>query len=190
MRKLLALHTMPSRRISLTIMVLMIVGGFACAQAGSQDYDLVILNGRVMDPETNFDAVANVGIRDGRIAVITDEAISGEESIDATGHVVAPGFIDTHNHWQRTMGYKIALRDGVTTSFDLEFGTVGSRVDEWYAERDGESQANYGTASSHEGARSEVIDQCAEMYDAPGGLDCRAKYNGWAETVPTLEQGN
>jgi len=158
--------------------------------AMAQDYDLVILGGRVMDPETSYDAVANVGIKEGRIAVITEDSISGKEAIDATGHVVAPGFIDTHNHWQRTMGYKIALRDGVTTSFDLEFGTVGSRVDEWYAERDGKSQANYGTASSHEGARSAVIDQCAEMYDAPGGLDCRAKYNGWAETVPTLDQGN
>jgi len=158
--------------------------------AMAKDYDLVILGGRVMDPETSYDAVANVGIKDGRIAVITEKSISGKESIDATGHVVAPGFIDSHNHWQRPMGYKIALRDGVTTSFDLEFGTVGSRVDEWYAERDGKSQSNYGTASSHEGARSAVIDQCPEMYDAPGGLECRAKYNGWAETTPTLDQGN
>jgi len=162
----------------------------AATPAMAADYDVVILNGRVMDPETNFDDVRNVGIKDGRIAVITRKSISGKESIDATGHVVAPGFIETHNHWQRTMGYKIALRDGVTTSFDLEFGTVGNRVDEWYAERDGKSQANYGTASSHEGARSAVIDKCPEMYDAPGGLDCRAKYNGWAETTPTLEQSN
>ena len=162
----------------------------AASTVAAAEYDLVILGGRVMDPETSYDAVANVGIKDGRIATITNKSISGKDSIDATGHVVAPGFIDTHNHWQRTMGYKIALRDGVTTSFDLEFGTVGSRVDEWYAERDGKSQANYGTASSHEGARSEVIDKCAEMYDAPGGLACRSKYNGWAETLPTLDQGN
>ena len=119
----------------------------------AEDYDLVILGGRVMDPETAYDDIANVGIKDGRIAVITKKSISGKESIDAAGHVVAPGFIDTHNHWQRTMGYKIALRDGVTTSFDLEYGTVGSRVEEWYAERDGKTQSNYGTASSHEGAR-------------------------------------
>ena len=160
------------------------------ATAIARDYDLVILGGRVMDPETAYDAVANVGIKDGRIAVITKKSIKGKESIDATGHVVAPGFIDTHNHWQRAMGYKIALRDGVTTSFDLEFGTVGNRVDEWYAERVGKSQANYGTSSSHEGARSTVIDKCPEMYDAPGGLACRAKYNGWSETLPTLDQGN
>ena len=156
----------------------------------STEFDVVIFNGRVMDPETNFDAVRNVGILDGRIALITEADISGKETIDATDHVVAPGFIDTHNHWQRTMGYKIALRDGVTTSFDLEFGTVGSRVSEWYEERDGKSQANYGTASSHEGARSVVIDECSDMYDAPGGLVCRSKYNGWAETVPTLDQLN
>jgi len=172
--------------------IILTLAAFLCLStaAMAKDYDLVILGGRVMDPETSYDAVANVGIKDGRIAVITEKSISGKEAIDATGNVVAPGFIDGHNHWQRPMGYKIALRDGVTTSFDLEFGTVGSRVDEWYAERDGKSQSNYGTASSHEGARSAVIDQCAEMYDAPGGLQCRAKYNGWAETTPTLEQGN
>ena len=39
--------------------------------AMAADYDLVINNGRVMDPETKYDAVANVGIKDGKIAVIT-----------------------------------------------------------------------------------------------------------------------
>jgi N-acyl-D-glutamate deacylase len=159
--------------------------------AQAKDYDVVILNGRVMDPETNFDAVRNVGIKDGRIATITRKQIKGKQSIDATGHVVAPGFIDTHNHWQRTMGYKIALRDGVTTSFDLEFGTVGTRVAEWYAEREGKTQMNYGTASSHEAARSVVLDKCPDAYDAPTALACRSKkYKGWSDTIPDLEQGN
>ncbi len=44
------------------------------------DLDVVILNGRVIDPETNFDAVRNVGVKGGRIAVITKEEIQGKET--------------------------------------------------------------------------------------------------------------
>src|SRR5210317_1752837 len=89
------------------------------------EYDLVIKNGRVMDPETMFDSVANVGVKDGRIAVITKKEITGKESIDATGHVVAPGFIDTHWHYDRPWSNKLALRDGRPTVLDLEIGTHG-----------------------------------------------------------------
>jgi hypothetical protein len=78
----------------------------------------------------------------------------------------------------------------VTTSFDLEFGTLGSRVAEWYAVREGKTQMNYGTASSHEGARSIVLDQCDAMWDAPTALTCRANYHGWSDTIPSLEEGN
>ena len=69
----------------------------AVAGIGRADhaFDVVVLNGRVMDPETGFDAVRNVGITDGRIVRITEDEISGAERIDAAGHVVAPGFIDT-----------------------------------------------------------------------------------------------
>jgi len=91
-------------------------------------YDLIITGGRVMDPETNYDAVANVGIRGGRIAVITKKKITGKETIDAGGLVFAPGFIDTHFHWTRPIGYKLALRDGVTTAMDLEAVVYGPRV--------------------------------------------------------------
>jgi len=62
--------------------------------AVAADYDLVINNGRVMDPETMYDSVANVGVKDGKIAVITKDKITGKETIDAKGLVVAPGFID------------------------------------------------------------------------------------------------
>ena len=68
--------------------------------SAQQIYDVVILNGRVMDPETLFDDVANVGIKDGRIATITKQQIKGKETINAEGHVVSPGFIDTHYHKQ------------------------------------------------------------------------------------------
>jgi len=93
--------------------------------AMAANFDLVIKNGRVMDPETSYDAIANVGVKDGRIAVITKEKISGKEAIDATGHVVAPGFIDTHWHYDRPWSNKLALRDGRTTVLDLEVGRRG-----------------------------------------------------------------
>ena len=124
----------------------------------STEFDVVILNGRVMDPETNFDGIRNVGILDGRIALITEDAISGKETIDATDNVVAPGFIDTHFHWQQLLGYKIGIRDGLTSNMDLELGCAGNKIDQFYADRAGKSPANYGTASSHEFARSAVLD--------------------------------
>ena len=50
--------------------------------AQAADFDVVILNGRVTDPETEFDAVRNVGIRDARIVAITEEKLSGKETTD------------------------------------------------------------------------------------------------------------
>ena len=157
--------------------------------AAADRYDLVITGGRVMDPETMFDAVANVGIKDGRIAVITNEAISGKETIEATGLVVAPGFIDTHFHWTRPMGYKLGLRDGVTTAMDLEMGALGTHVERWYAERKGKTQANYGTASAHEFARSLILDG-ATATDTPEAQKTRAAGTGWSSREVTLEEGN
>ncbi len=96
--------------------------------AADTEFDLVILNGRVIDPETNFDDIRNVGVIDGRIALITEESISGKETVDATGKIVAPGFIDTHFHFQKPIGYSLGLRDGLTSSMDLEMGCAGSYI--------------------------------------------------------------
>jgi dihydroorotase len=61
--------------------------------------DLLIRNGRVIDPSQQFDRVADVLVRDGRIAVIgTDLPTNGATRFDASGCVVAPGFIDLHAH--------------------------------------------------------------------------------------------
>lgn len=111
----------------------------------SNTYDLVILNGRVMDPETKLDAVHNVGIKDGKIATITKDSIAGKETIDADGLVVAPGFIDMHNHNTAIpFGQKLALRDGVTTPMELEGGVYP--VQTFYGFLEGKSQTNYGAS--------------------------------------------
>ena len=106
------------------------------------DYDIVINSGRVMDPETNFDGVRNVGIRDGKIVAITKDAIKGKETIDAKGHVVAPGFIEGHQHATDPFSRKVNLRDGLTTQMDFEAGA--GDIAKWYADAEGKTQSNYG----------------------------------------------
>ncbi len=88
----------------------------------AQQFDLVLEGGRVMDPETGMDAVRNVGIRDGRIVRISSEALSGRRVVHAAGLVVAPGFIDLHQHAQDLESQRAKALDGVTTALELEIG--------------------------------------------------------------------
>lgn len=129
---------------------------FLATSACAQSFDLVINNGRVMDPETGFDAVANVGINHGFITKITTEVIEGTRTIDATGHVVAPGFIDFHSHAQSPYGHKLYARDGVTTAMDLEVGAYP--VQDFYDFWEGKAFLNHGTNVAHVGARVAVLD--------------------------------
>jgi len=128
------------------IIASLILSVLAAPALFAQDYDLVINGGRVIDPETLYDDVANVGIKDGRIATITKEKISGRETIKAKGMVVAPGFIDTHFHFQMPVGYSLGLRDGLTSSMDFEMGCAGSYIAAWYEARAGVTGPNYGCA--------------------------------------------
>lgn len=159
-----------------------------------KEYDLVITGGRVIDPETGLDAVRNVGIKGDKIAAVTKEAIQGKETIDATGHVVAPGFIDMHHHNSGVpFGEKLALRDGVTTPLELEAGVY--RVDEWYAALEGKARTNYGASVGTIPVRETIFnpgyktqfagDFIYDMMAAPGKAHTTMK---WSTQVATPEQ--
>jgi dihydroorotase len=80
--------------------------------------DLVIRNGRVIDPSVHLDRVLDVAIRDGKIAAI-GQNLQGAESVDATGMLVTPGLIDIHLHARdRELPPGTILRTGVTTMVD------------------------------------------------------------------------
>jgi hypothetical protein len=113
----------------------------------SHAYDLVLRNGRVIDPETKLDAVRNVGIDGGHIAAISTGQLTGKTIVDVTGLVVAPGFIDLHSHGQDAENYRYKAMDGVTTALELEKGVWP--VASWYAEREGKALINYGASSGH-----------------------------------------
>ena len=88
-----------STRLFFMAAVISISGVHADAKTYTSElFDTVIEGGRVMDPETNFDAIANIGIRRGKIKRITNQPLKGKRRIDANGLVVAPGFIDIHSH--------------------------------------------------------------------------------------------
>src|SRR5207248_10835615 len=120
-----------------------------------QIYDLVIQDGRVMDPESGLDAVRNLGITGGVIRAITSEPLQGKTVINAANLVVAPGFIDLHEHAQTPPSYKFQAHDGVTTSLELELGT--DDVDRFYAEREGKALINFGVSAGHEPIRAQVL---------------------------------
>lgn len=143
------------RRVSaaLALGILMVLS--ACAGQPAPTYDLVIANGRVMDPESGLDAVRHVGIRAGKIAAISETPLQGTRVVEASGHVVAPGFIDLHEHGQQEESYRMMVRDGVTSAFELEVGT--GDVAAWYAAREQGQIVNYGAAIGHIPARMKVL---------------------------------
>jgi hypothetical protein len=121
-----------------------------------QNFDLVITGGHVIDPETGLDAVRNVGIKGDKVAAVTKDKIEGKETIDAKGHIVAPGFIDMHDHNVGIpFGDRLKLRDGCTTGLELEAGV--HPVGEWYASMEGKGRLNYGASSGSLAVRETIL---------------------------------
>lgn len=189
---------MNARGVGLAIAAAVTIGLAACAgePPGSEDsagggagpFDVVVAGGRILDPETGLDAIRNVGIRDGRIEAITDAPIEGVEVLDATGAVVAAGFIDLHVHGQTPEMYGLQVMDGVTSSLELEVGT--GDVAAWYAAHDAEDALiNYGVSVGHIPARMSVLDDDGEFLPSGSAVTNQASADQLAQMEAWLQEG-
>lgn len=133
-------------------LVLCVLAALLPSLANAQGYDVVIQGGRVLDPETGLDAIRNVGITNGTIAKISADPLTGQRVIAAHGLVVAPGFIDLHQHGQDLENQRVKALDGVTTALEMEIGKPD--VAAFLRAKEGRSLINYGTTASHAAARS------------------------------------
>lgn len=130
-------------------------------------FDVVIINGRVVDPETGLDAVRNVGLKGKRIAAISTESLEGKKIIDATGLVVAPGFIDMHAHGQQLPAARAQAFDGVTTALEMESGLLP--ISKYYSDTAAEGRPiNYGASAAWTYAR--VAAKESDMPPADGTI--------------------
>jgi len=124
----------------------------ACAQ--QDQFDLVIKNGRVINPETLLDSILNVGIKGGTIEALTSNELQGKESIDARGFIVAPGFIDILSYDPNPIGVWNKLADGVTTNLAMHGGTSNPRV--WYSNYERQHEPlNFGASFFYTEARNQ-----------------------------------
>jgi imidazolonepropionase-like amidohydrolase len=154
-------------------------GNAIAQQASLSDYDVVILNGRVIDPETGLDAIRNIGIRGRKIETISSEGLRGRTALDARGLVVSPGFVDLHQHGQNAENDAVKAADGVTTALELEVGVAD--LDAWYAARAKNALINFGASIGHIPVRMVV------MHDSGGFLPSGAAAHRVA-TSQELEQ--
>jgi N-acyl-D-aspartate/D-glutamate deacylase len=125
--------------------------------AASASYDLVIRGGRVVDPETGLDAIRDVGINGNRIARVSTTALSGSRTVDARGLLVAPGFIDLHQHAQDDASGVLKAFDGVTSGLEMEIGVPDVKA--FLTRKSGHSLINFGTTASHSAARAAAFNQ-------------------------------
>lgn len=174
-----------TRRMPKHIAAVALITLSACAP--SEQYDVVISHGHVMDPDSGLDAQRNIGIRDGQIVAIGDERMRGDIEIDANGLVVAPGFIDLHAHGQTEENYRLMAQDGVTSGLELELGTAD--VNGWYDARAGGQVINYGVSVGHIPVRMKVLGDEGEMLPSGPANGERATLDQINAMRDMLEEG-
>jgi N-acyl-D-amino-acid deacylase len=144
------------------IAIAFLAGALASLSAQSPSFELVVRGGRVIDGTGAAARRADVGIRDGKLTAIGDlSGAKAKDTIDATGLVVAPGFIDVHTHADDLDEHPLAenfVRMGVTTivagncgSSSLDIAAALTRV------RGSGASVNFATLIGHNTLRSAVM---------------------------------
>jgi len=172
---------------TLAMMISTLVGCSARPREDAASYDLVILNGRVMDPASGLDGVRSLGIIGGSIRVVSEQPLTGDDTLDARGMVVAPGFIDLHQHAHDTAGYRVEVLDGTTTALELEGGTVD--IDAWYDQRVGTSLVNHGISVGHDAVRMRVMRDPGTGTPTGAAKSRASTAAELAEIVATVDRG-
>jgi N-acyl-D-aspartate/D-glutamate deacylase len=153
----------------------------------AQQYDVVLNNGRVIDPDSNLDAIRSVGIKNRKIAAISAQPLAGRTEINAQGLVISPGFIDLHSHGQTPENYAFKARDGVTTALELEVGVWP--VPQWYASRQSKAVINFGASSGHIPARMAVMHDSGTLLPRDAAVNRAATPEERKEIYSRVRQG-
>ncbi|WP_290739364.1 amidohydrolase family protein [Haliea sp.] len=178
-------HTRICGAVLLTLLFCMTLAGRPLA-AGEARHDLVIIGGRVVDPESGLDAVRNLGITGSEIVEISEGRLVGKRTIDASGLIVAPGFIDLHSHGQSLVADRMHAYDGVTTTLELESGVLP--VDEWYQSQARAGRAlNYGTSAAWTFARIAEFEGLTPRAEVQWFRDAFARKR-WVSEAASSEQ--
>ena len=170
-------------------------------------FDRVLRNGRVMDPDSGYDRIADVGIDGDKVTAISETALQGKETIDATGLVVAPGFIDVLSYEPNDLGSWYKIADGVTTNLGMHgINDVATNFFTRYGTAEPVPPVHYGGAfdnpyqrsvvsrlpkATATGAQLEALVRDFEAGVRAGwlGLDVEPEYAPWVQTDEYLALG-
>lgn len=163
-------------------------------------FDRVLRNGRVMDPDSGYDRIADVGIDGDKVTAISEAQLQGKDTIDATGLVVAPGFIDLLSYEPNDLGSWYKIADGVTANIGMHgINDEAQHFFTRYGTAEPVPPVHYGGAFDNPHQRSVVsrlpkatatgarLDALVRDFEAGVrngwmGLDVEPEYSPWVQT--------
>lgn len=159
------MRLIPAYACGVWILLALVAGtvGDQRATVFAADFDVLIRRGQVLDGTGKPAVQADVAILNGRIAAIGDlSGKTAQETVDATGRVVCPGFIDLHNHSDSgILKFRSAenfIRQGVTTLVCGNCGSSPVNVREFFGQlREGGTGPNIALLIGHGSVRRAVI---------------------------------